>query len=598
MSSVKWIAWVGPMVAVAVLFLTAANIPANYTLRIDVSQFPGADFGAKMAACDAYVTATSAAPAICDATRLTGSQTWNAGTTLVSSNIVFLTGPNTTVVKAPGQQIAFSGNNVAFLGSGNSTVYDGQAWTSGSNGEIAVNGHNHIEFGNFKIIGDRIASGDVPADGAGSNCLTVTASQDIFIHDMYLLNCGNLGISMANDDRTLTRDVLIEQASDSAYAVSSSNGSVHRDNKMVRVTSYDSNTSKHAGTGQFNITSTGGIGQNIEFVSINSTVLNEQSGRTGGPCNQSVTLSARTGCGQGLQITDSINEWRVEGLTVRDNSAEALAIGGFDGEVSGGNFDHISQGAAGAGCILIYSAKQVVTGYINIHDINCTDSGYGVELDLGQTAVLDGNIFGPIHIHHNNFGTIVDTMLVGIRDINSTCSAHTATVCNGGAGNCGGGARACNYTIRDVQIDHNNFRDVATPFAYTIFNGGASKEGLTGYWLTESNLVGNSGTGYIYDCKISGASPLQCGSAETGTVTIAAGATTVTVNDTQVTAHSTILITEQPGLGSQLTPTVTGNTTAGRTYTVTAQTEGVSFVVTASAAPVTNPAVISFRIVN
>jgi hypothetical protein len=85
-------------------------------------------------------------------------------------------------------------------------------------------------------------------------------------------------------------------------------------------------------------------------------------------------------------------------------------------------------------------------------------------------------------------------------------------------------------------------------------------------------------------------------SAAAGFATVAAGATTVTVSNAAVTADSQILVTEDSSLGTKLG--VTCNTTTGRTYTVRARTAGTSFVVTSSAAPTTNPACLSYSIVN
>jgi hypothetical protein len=95
------------------------------------------------------------------------------------------------------------------------------------------------------------------------------------------------------------------------------------------------------------------------------------------------------------------------------------------------------------------------------------------------------------------------------------------------------------------------------------------------------------------NCSSSGGT---CSAAPAGSVSIAAAATTVTVATTAVTANSQILVTEDSSLGTKLS--VTCNTTTGRTYTVTTRTAGTSFVITASAAPVTNPACLSYSIVN
>ena len=95
---------------------------------------------------------------------------------------------------------------------------------------------------------------------------------------------------------------------------------------------------------------------------------------------------------------------------------------------------------------------------------------------------------------------------------------------------------------------------------------------------------------------VTDASPAVCSAAPAGSVTIAAAATTITVNTTAVTANSQIFVFEDSSLGTRLG--VTCNTTTGRTYTVTARTAATSFVITSSAAPTTNPACLSYAIVN
>lgn len=87
-----------------------------------------------------------------------------------------------------------------------------------------------------------------------------------------------------------------------------------------------------------------------------------------------------------------------------------------------------------------------------------------------------------------------------------------------------------------------------------------------------------------------------CVAAPAGSVTIAAAAATVTVATTAVTANSQIILTEDSSLGTKLS--VTCNTTLGRHYAITARTAATSFVITTDAAPVTNPACLSYLIFN
>lgn len=86
-----------------------------------------------------------------------------------------------------------------------------------------------------------------------------------------------------------------------------------------------------------------------------------------------------------------------------------------------------------------------------------------------------------------------------------------------------------------------------------------------------------------------------CGSAAAGTVVIDAGATTVVVSTTAVTANSEVFAQFDSSLGTRLS--VTCNTTPA-IPAITARTAGTSFTITVPAAPITNPACYSYRIVN
>lgn len=108
-----------------------------------------------------------------------------------------------------------------------------------------------------------------------------------------------------------------------------------------------------------------------------------------------------------------------------------------------------------------------------------------------------------------------------------------------------------------------------------------------GFLATTYNTVTN--------CSDS-AGAAACGSATAGSVVLDASATTVVVSTTSVTANSQIFIQEDSSLGTRLS--VTCNTTTGRDWTVSARTAATSFTITSSAAPATNPACLSFHIVN
>ena len=87
-----------------------------------------------------------------------------------------------------------------------------------------------------------------------------------------------------------------------------------------------------------------------------------------------------------------------------------------------------------------------------------------------------------------------------------------------------------------------------------------------------------------------------CAAAAAGAFVIDATDTNTVVSTTAVTANSRIFIQEDSSLGTELS--VTCNTAIVRTYAVTARTAPTSFTVTASAAPITNPACLSYMIVN
>jgi hypothetical protein len=116
---------------------------------------------------------------------------------------------------------------------------------------------------------------------------------------------------------------------------------------------------------------------------------------------------------------------------------------------------------------------------------------------------------------------------------------------------------------------------------------------------TTASVTPNTGAlvattyGTITNCASSSGA---CSAAVAGRVSIAAAATTVVVATTAVTANSEIKVQEDASVGAALS--VTCNTTTGRIYTITARTAGTSFTITASAAPATNPACLTFSIVN
>jgi hypothetical protein len=119
------------------------------------------------------------------------------------------------------------------------------------------------------------------------------------------------------------------------------------------------------------------------------------------------------------------------------------------------------------------------------------------------------------------------------------------------------------------------------------------------------NGVSVTGTGIttkalftVTNCS-SAASPAVCGSSPSGSVAMPTGATpTLVIDTTAVTANSQIQLTVDESLGTKLS--VTCNTTLATLVNpvVTARSAGVSFTITMNSTLVTNPACISYTIIN
>lgn len=137
-------------------------------------------------------------------------------------------------------------------------------------------------------------------------------------------------------------------------------------------------------------------------------------------------------------------------------------------------------------------------------------------------------------------------------------------------------------------------------------DGGGGSAVVAGNGSNELTVVGGfatfSGHGVISNIYAtptncaSAASPAVCGSAAAGHFVIPAGATTVTVNTTAVTANSEILINEDQSLGAALS--VTCNTGISSVPAVSARVAGTSFSVVISASLATNPVCYDYSIIN
>lgn len=202
--------------------------------------------------------------------------------------------------------------------------------------------------------------------------------------------------------------------------------------------------------------------------------------------------------------------------------------------------------------------------------------------------------------------------------------ASTSILSQGGGFTCGASGTACTISLPataatnlfDSALAASGGTDVGYQFdidgniggspdihtKWTDNNGGTNLMRLFGDGalamtgaLTSDAAVTGTRHDTTTNCS-SSAAPAVCSSASAGSVVIAAAGTTVTVNTTAVTANSQIFIQEDSSLGTKLS--VTCNTTTTRDYYVTARTAATSFQITASAAPVTNPACLSYFIVN
>jgi len=132
------------------------------------------------------------------------------------------------------------------------------------------------------------------------------------------------------------------------------------------------------------------------------------------------------------------------------------------------------------------------------------------------------------------------------------------------------------------------------PFAGT--DGLLNQNNSSLFWVDATGVLKSTSYGTVANCADGTATPADCASAPDGHVIISAGATSVVVNTTRVTANSEIFIQEDSSLGALLG--VTCNTTIVRLYTVTARTVGTFFTITTSAAPIIDPACLGYKIEN
>lgn len=632
----------------------------------------GSDMLAKFKTCEALAAlyVTNFRPTICNANSMNGAQPWTGSQTFSAViNMQYVIGPNTFIARNSGVIATFTMDGTQLLGAGKgaglptvsytsplvastlgTTVIDGQAWSSGNSPAIRWQVNKGVIDG-LTIIGDRVSSGDTQADAHGGDCIQDSnLHTDNIFRNLYLANCGHSGLSLQAADRDLFENITIEQSSEVGFLLNAADGLVHHDNTFLNTFCFDCNTSGFGASGNYNIISSGGFGNQQDVKMINPVVRGQLGSRT--PAN--ADLSLRSQSFQGIQVL-GVNGLLIQNAVQDHTRAECIAISGENVEVAGGRLHDCAQaGGGGAGCVAIYSATQAVTYNYNLHDYDCEDSGYGVALLLGSTtpANQDGNILRDIHIHHLNLHTLnLGTPLVnGINISNntptSTCGQTTTvgatppgvtvviasatgyaigqslqiagagvagalyvgnmtnvvgttlTVTPATSTNVANGtavARQCSWTFDNVKFDHISITDAANPIRWT----GNSPAGAAILNMPEFSDVAirDTGTGYVEECIQTGVSPLNCASAERGTVTVAAGVTQVVVQTTRVQENSHISCIDDGSKASRFLPTViVCNVAAVRACVVNNIVPRVSFTLTLSAAPAVNPACETWKI--
>jgi hypothetical protein len=136
---------------------------------------------------------------------------------------------------------------------------------------------------------------------------------------------------------------------------------------------------------------------------------------------------------------------------------------------------------------------------------------------------------------------------------------------------------------------------------YLVPSTGGRDQTISDANLANYKVGAFSSTGPVMPTSLhcsSSASPAACNAAPVGSVVIAAGATSVEVDTSAVTANSQILLTEDSSLGTELS--VTCNTQSLLVLgvpKVTARLAGRSFTVGIEIGPTTNPVCLSFSII-
>lgn len=272
----------------------------------------------------------------------------------------------------------------------------------------------------------------------------------------------------------------------------------------------------------------------------------------------------------------------------------------FDGVSAGGNYqdDRITNSNINGTC-----AGGIANGSALVFRTNVTTTNLGNEFIVENTGICQAG-------STNQFGVAVLTSspfhltLTNVHIKNSSAASGINLIFNQNAGNLinmVGGTLECSSCTAPIVNSgpsaiyfHGTQNLTAITGGCTGFPAGTfgmilSNTGWCGLGSWQASTFSSSS-----NCN-SSASPSVCGSSSAGSVALAAGGTTLTVNTSAVTANSQIIILNDDSLGTRLG--VTCNTTINNAW-VSSRTAGTSFQITVAAAPVTNPECFSFTILN
>lgn len=288
-------------------------------------------------------------------------------------------------------------------------------------------------------------------------------------------------------------------------------------------------------------------------------------------------------------------------LQLYNNDSTSLAIAIFGGFRSGGTFSSPTQVVADRviSCLGSYPYESVTGSYQPHSGLACfhasediTDANRGTGFfvatspkgSTGMLAKLWVSPNGPVDIKSQSVPFVDYTppgyLNIDTASLNATSAKpilNMVSTWNAGA-----------TTFTGIKANVTDTASAAASLLMDLQVGSTTQFKVSKAGLATAKLYGTD-----TNCSSSGGT---CVAAAAGSVSIATSATTVTVSTTAVTANSQIFIQEDSSLGTKLG--VTCNTTIGRSYVVTARTAATSFVITASAAPLTNPSCLSFFLVN